>query len=170
MASFNFNANQVEGDVKDFSPIPKGKYHAVIINTELVKPNEKKTEQLKVEWEITEGPCAKRHVSNWITVSCPTSKEAQEIGLRFLKNVCESVGMAGFTDSDELCGRAHIIDIGERKDLNDATKIFNEVKRCYPSGGATVTQSAPATGGAQASTAQPTSVTTGNKPPPWAKK
>lgn len=137
MAVLNFNANNVEGDVRDFSPIPNGKYDAVIIKTDLGPANNKGTEQLKVTWEIQSGPMAKRQVSNWITVSCPTSKEAQEIGMRFLKNVCESVGIAGFTDTDELCGRAHIIDIGQRKDVNDATKVFNEVKRCYPAGAVT---------------------------------
>ena len=159
MAGFNFNANQVDGDVRDFSPIPKGKYPAVIIATELGQANEKGTEQLKVDWEITEGPCEKRRVSNWITVACPTSNEAQDIGMRFLKNICESVGIAGFTDTDELCGRAHVIDVGDRKDRTDPTKVYNEVKRCYAAGTPTAPATTPTasktTPTAQASTATP---------------
>jgi len=107
------------------------------------RPNEKGTEQLRITWEIIDGQHAKRQVSNWITVACPTSAEAQDIGLRQLKNICESCGMAGFTDTNELIGRQHIIDIGERKDLNDATKVFNEVKRCYPAGSPETAHSAP---------------------------
>jgi len=137
MAVLNFNANAVDGDVKDFSPIPNGKYDAVIIATKMEPANAKGTEQLRLTWEIQSGPMAKRQVSNWITVNCPTSKEAQDIGMRFLKNTCEAVGLAGFTDTDELCGRQHIIDVGQRKDNQDATKVFNEVKRCYPAGAAT---------------------------------
>lgn len=143
MAVLNFNANNVEGDVKDFSPIPNGKYEAIIVATKMEPANDKGTEQLKVDWQITSGPMSNRRVTNWITVACPTSTEARDIGMRFLKNICESVGMAGFTDTDELCGRQHIIDVGQRKDNRDATKVFNEVKRCYPVGAVT-TGAAPA--------------------------
>ena len=137
MAQLNFNANDVPGDNKDFSLIPKGKYTAVIIATKMENPNEKGTQQLHVTWEITEGQHAKRQVSNWITVFCPSNSEAQDIGRRQLKNICESVGLASFSDTDELCGRAHIIDVGEKKDNRDASKVYNEVKRCYPTGAAT---------------------------------
>lgn len=142
MAQMNFNANQVNGDVKDFSLIPKGKYPAVIIATKMEPTNDKGTQQLHVTWEIVDGQHAKRQVSNWITVACPSSVEAQDIGMRQLKNICEAVGLAGFTDTDEMVGRQHIIDVGERKDNRDASKIFNEVKRCYPSGSAAATPAA----------------------------
>jgi hypothetical protein len=174
MAGFQFNANAVEGDVKDFSPIPNGKYEAVVVKTEMTPANDKGTEQLKVDWQITAGPLANRHVTNWITVNCPTSKEAQEIGMRFLKNVCESVGLAGFTDTDELLGRGHIIDIGQRKDNRDATKVFNEVKRCYPSGGvatgampAPVSAPAPAATRGVPHTAPAAATATAGVKPPW---
>ena len=152
MAQMQFNANQVEGDVRDFTLIPKGKYPSVVIKTDLGRPNEKGTEQLQVTWEITDGPHKGRQVTNWITVACPSSSEARDIGLRQLKNLCEACGMAGFTDTDELCGRAHVIDVGERKDNRDATKVFNEVKRCYPSGCAAATPSAAQAGAAASST------------------
>lgn len=156
MAGFNFNANQVDGDVRDFSPLPNGKYNAVIVKTDMGQPNQKGTEQLKIEWEIADGPHAKRKVSNWITVACPSSKEAQDIGMRFLKNVCESVGLAGFTDTDELCARQHVIDVGQRADVNDKTKVFNEVKRCYPAGtAATAAAATPAASKPTAQTATP---------------
>lgn len=156
MAQLNFNANQVEGDVKDFSLLPKGKYQAVIIKTDMERPNERGTQQLHVTWEVISGPHVKRQVSNWITVVCPSSVEAQDIGMRQLKNICESVGLASFSDTDELCGRQHIIDVGEKKDNRDASKVYNEVKRCYPADGPQGTNrgtpSATTTHGAQATT------------------
>lgn len=183
MAQLNFNANQVDGDVKDFSLIPKGKYTAIIVKTDMERPNEKGTEQLRLTWEIIDGPHAKRQISNWITVACPTSKEALDIGLRQLKNVCESVGMAGFTDTDELCNRTHVIDVGERKDNRDASKIFNEVKRCYPAGTAAAAPSAPqaspqAHGGshipppppAQQAAPRPAPAAGAAGAPPWARR
>jgi hypothetical protein len=174
MAALQFNANNVEGDVKDFSPIPNGKYDAIIAATKMEPANDKGTEQLKVEWQITSGPMTNRRVTNWITVSCPTSKEAQDIGMRFLKNVCESVGMAGFTDTDELIGRQHIIDVGQRKDNRDATKTFTEVKRCYPAGAVT-TGMAPATAAAPAASpataaAKPAPAAGTKTTPPWLPK
>jgi hypothetical protein len=180
MAQMHFNANEVDGDVKDFSLIPKGKYPAVIISTKMENPNEKGTQQLHVTWEITEGPHAKRQVSNWITVACPTSVEAKDIGLRQLQNACEAVGLAGFTDTDELCGRPHIIDVGEKKDNRDASKVFNEVKRCYPAGAATAPAASQASTQAHCGshippppTAQPAqpaaSPAAAAKRPPWMK-
>lgn len=143
MAHMSFNANQVDGDVKDFSPLPTGKYSAVIVKTEMGRPNENGTEQLRVEWEVTDGTHKGRHTSNWITVACKT-QTAVDIGMRFLKNICEAVGMAGFTDTDELCGRGHIIDVGTRKKLDGSAD--SEVKRCYPVGtAAAAPQAAPAT-------------------------
>jgi hypothetical protein len=171
MASFQFNANAVEGDNRDFSPIPNGKYNAVIVKTELGQPNGKGTEQLKIEWDIVDGPHARRKVTNWITVACPSSKEAQDIGMRTLKNICEAVGLAGFTDSDELLGRQHVIDVGQRPDVNDKTKVFNEVKRCYPAG-TPATAQAPktATTPAQAPVNATAPAATGvTKTPPWKK-
>lgn len=169
MARFNFNANAVEGDVRDFSPLPNGKYNAVIVKTEMGQPNQKGTEQLKIEWEIIDGPHDSRKVSNWVTVACPSSKDAQDIGNRFLKNVCESVGLAGFSDTDDMCGRQHVIDVGQRTDLNDKTKVFNEVKRCYPAGTAVTAQSsAPVASKPTAQTvtpaAQPSTATAAAKP------
>lgn len=134
MAQMSFNANAVTGDVANFDNLPPGKYNAVIVKTELEKPNERGTEQLRIEWEVTDGPCEKRHISTWVTVACTTEKgpQAVDIGMRFLKNVCEAVGMAGFTDTDELCGRRHVIDVGTRKKQDSTTT--SEVKRCYPAG------------------------------------
>ena len=175
MAHLSFNANQVEGDVQDFAPLPKGKYNAVIIKTEMGKPNDKKTEQLKLEWEIIDGPHAKRHVSTYVTVCCPSSKTAQDIGMRFLKNVCEAVGMAGFTDTDELCGRPHIVNIEDGTPNRDG-KVFSEVKRCYPAGaGQVATQGAPKAAATvtTAPAAQAAPVGAGAAPagmPPWMKK
>lgn len=173
MAQMNFNANQVEGDVANFDRLPKGKYPAMVCKTEMCKPNEKGTEQLRIEWEVLEGPCAKRHISTWVTVAC-ANREAVDIGMRFLKNVCESVGLAGFTDTDELCNRPHVIDVGEKKRA-DGT-LDSEVKRCYPAGSTQAGSSAPQSAQPAAPvnhTATQPAAGAGAKPagarPPWMK-
>jgi len=187
MAQMKFNANAVEGDVKDFERLPKGKYTAVITKTEMCKPNDKGTEQLRLVWEVVEGPCEKRQVSNWVTVAC-ANREAVDIGMRFLKNVCESMALTGFTDTDELCGRMHVIDVGERK-KDGKDEVFSEVKRCYPAGNGggqrpdaggqmgspsagngQKLQNGEASHGATNGTAQPAQQAQGAGMPPWARK
>jgi hypothetical protein len=184
MAQMRFNANAVEGDVKDFERLPKGKYTAVITKTEMCKPNDKGTEQLRLVWEVVEGPCEKRQVSNWVTVAC-ANREAVDIGMRFLKNVCESMALTGFTDTDELCGRVHVIDVGERK-KDGKDEVFSEVKRCYPAGNgggqrpeAGGQTGAPSAGNGQkvqngeashGATSGPAQQAQGSGMPPWARK
>lgn len=176
MAQMRFNANTVEGDVKDFERLPKGKYTAVITKTEMCKPNDKGTEQLRLVWEVVEGPCEKRQVSNWVTVAC-ANREAVDIGMRFLKNVCEATALSGFTDTDELCGRVHVIDVGERK-KDGKDEVFSEVKRCYPVGSTANGGQRPEAGGQKAAGEAPHSATTngaaqpaqGAGMPPWARK
>ena len=138
MAHFPFNCNEAPAD--NHAPIPPGKYPAVIVETHMGEPNEKGTVQMRVKWQITGGPHAGLHVTNYITAICPSSQTAQDIGHRFIKNLCDSVGLASIMDTDELVGRAHIIDVGHQTKKDDAdfnAKQYREVKRCYPAGRAT---------------------------------
>lgn len=173
MSKLNFNSAQVpDGD--SFPEIVPGRYNAVIISTDLEAPNAKGTQQLKIVWEITDGPMQKGRVTNWVTVACATQM-AVDIGQRFLKNICDSIGLPSFQDTDEMCGRQHTIDV-HFPARNDGKK-FAEVKRCYPAGSA-----AAVTTHAQPARAEPppmdmaaqTTQTTQTRPaakatPPWAK-
>jgi hypothetical protein len=120
---------------------------AAIDKTEMGKANEKGTEQLMIEWAIIDGACKGRKVRNYITVCCPTSEQAQQIGMRFLKNVCESVGIAGFSDTDELCGRPHQIEVDHETKtpakVGETAKVFATVKRTFPAGAQVATAMAP---------------------------
>ena len=180
MAHLNYNANDHE-DMKDMTPVPKGKYSAIIESTKLGESKgEKHTQQLEITWVIVGGEHDGRKVTNWVTVACDTAV-ARDIGMRFIKNICEAVGIAGFTDTDELVGREHVIDVGSVKKQGDGgDKEFSEVKRCYPAGTAPTAPSAsqtrpantaPANTPAQATTqqARPTPPAGGAGRPPWMK-
>lgn len=171
MAQFQFNSNDVDGNVDDRTPLPPGRYQAIIDKTEMGAPNANNTVQLMVEWGITDGPHKDRKVRNYVTVECPKSDKARDIGLRFLKNVCESVGIAGFTDTDELCNRPHIIEVAPQKDKPE----FSEVKRTYPAGaGVPVSGPPPVQQAASFETAVPVQEAPKVAPtanvPPWARK
>lgn len=143
MAQWEFNTDEVEGDIGgDFAPIPKGRYKAVVTRTELGQPNEKGTQQLRVEHQITEGQFSGRTVTTYITITCPHSPEAQSIGRRLIKSICEACGMKGFSDTDELVGRGHEVDVADGKPKQDG-RVFSEVKRAYPSAGAAAAPRAP---------------------------
>jgi hypothetical protein len=161
MAQFQFHNQMVEGDMLDSIPVPPGRYAAMIDKTEIGAPNEKGTVQLMTEWVIIDGQHKDRKVRNYTTIECPTSDTARDIGLRFLKNICESVGIAGFSDTDELCNRPHIIEVViEKRQKGD----FATVKRTYPSGA-----TSPAPAPAAPAHSAPAQAPTGNLPP-WARK
>ena len=82
MAQFQFNSNVIDGNVPDMTPVPPGRYQAMIDKTEMVNPNEKGTVQLMTEWDIIDGPHKGRKVRNYTTVECPTSDTARDIGSR----------------------------------------------------------------------------------------
>lgn len=181
MARLNYNANE-HGDMRDdFAPLPKGRYQAIIEATKLGEPRgEKHTQQLEVTWTVVGGEFNGRKVTNWIAVACDTAV-AKDIGMRQIKNICEAVGLAGFTDTDELCGREHVIDVGELKKQKDGKEVvYAEVKRCYPSNApATATQTAQARPQASAPAnttapqqAQPAASTPppSASVPPWARR
>lgn len=134
MAHLNYNANEHE-EMRDMTPLPKGKYNAIIEATKLGEAKgDKYTQQLEITWVVVGGEHEGRKVTNWVTVACDTAV-ARDIGMRFLRNVCEAVGLAGFTDTDELCGRQHVIDVGTvKKERDGKAEEYGEVKRCYPTG------------------------------------
>ena len=67
MALINFNCNNVPDDIP--VPVPPGKHRAVIVKTEMGEvKGEKNTQQLKITWQITDGPAkdGKPKKSSWI--------------------------------------------------------------------------------------------------------
>lgn len=181
MAHLNYNANEHE-EMRDMSPLPKGKYNAIIEATKLGEAKgDKHTQQLEITWTVVGGEHDGRKVTNWVTVACDTVV-ARDIGLRFLRNVCEAVGLAGFTDTDELCGRQHVIDVGTvKKERDGKVEEYGEVKRCYAlgNGGGQKTeaggQSGAVSGGGQKTEDGGQKGTGNGQPananlPPWARK
>ena len=173
MATLNFNCNDAP-KMDDFSPIPDGKYNAVIIESDLVGPNEKGTVQLKLVWKITSGQYEGRQVTAYFTYKCANAT-AEEIGHRQIGNVGEAVGVPYIGDTEELHGREHIISVGTAKP-NTNGKVYNEIKRCYPLGGAAAAvatptpSAAPATVAAAAAVPQPAAPANNTKPFPWGNK
>ena len=128
MATFNFDINEVQSDKFVTTP---GYYNAMITETTLREPNAKGTQQLQLTWKTDNNEI----IRSSYTVICPTSVDAEQIGKRFLKNLCESVGMLGFRDTNELCCKQHVILVKEdtpRLMPDGSSKVFLKVVGAYP--------------------------------------
>jgi len=127
MPGFTFNCNEAP-EPQDFSPLEPGEYPAMIIDSGI---DEKKngTEQVWLQYEVIDGASKGRKIRHWYTVKC-ANEQAVEIGLRQLRNVCESMGLAGITQTEELHDKPLVIVVGFRKD----DKERNEVKNVKPFG------------------------------------
>jgi hypothetical protein len=167
MAYFQFNTQQVAPDERDMGPLPKGDYIAEVCETDMGKPNAKGTVQLMVKWKVVEGAMKDRTLRNYVTVECPSSQTAQDIGWRFLRQLCESVGLSQFNDTDELCGRRHLIQTGIVKD--NAGKEFAEVLRCKPAGQASAPATTQSTAPQAAAPATAAAPSPSGVKPPWAR-
>ena len=126
MASFSFNVNEVQSDKFVTKP---GYYNAMITETILKDPNMKGTQQLQITWKTDDNSI----IRTSYTVICPTNVEAEQIGKRFLKQVCESIGMIGFRDTNELCCKQHVILVKEDSRLmpDGTNKTFLKVVSAY---------------------------------------
>jgi len=160
MSQFQFSTSTVQGEHSESeTPLPKGTYNAAITSVEPQKENEKGTKQLLITWTVADGGHRGRTVRNYVTFHCPTSADAQNIGLRFLKNICQSIGKPAVSDTSDFLGVPHVIKVGTTKPKQGSNEVYAEVKMTYPKGSAPDTaeeKTTPATG-------QP-------QPRPWERK
>ena len=147
MSQFTFNPNTVQGEHGEAEALPKGIYTAAITGVEEQRENDKGTRQLLITWAVADGEHRGRTVRNYVTFHCPTSAEAQTIGLRFLKNICQSIGRPAVNDTSDFLGVPHVIKVGASKPKQGSTETYAEVKMTYPRGSApSAAEAAPAAG------------------------
>lgn len=95
-----FDANDVEPQ-QDFTPIPPGKYAAMIIESDL-KPTKAGTGHfLELVWQIIDGDHEGRKVWSRLNLDNPNEK-AVEIAKRELSSVCHALDKLKIADSSEL--------------------------------------------------------------------
>src|SRR6202162_3824620 len=82
-----------EGDGQ-FELLPPGMYTAQIIESDLVPTKSGSGQMLKLTFEIIEGPLSRRRVWENLNI-INRSEDAQAIGQRALKKICEAVGHTG---------------------------------------------------------------------------
>lgn len=174
MAQINFNVSDAPVRAPA-GPIPEGWYKGVIVKTDVKATKAGTGQYLETETEIIEGQYKGRKVWDRINYRNP-SATAQRIGQEALRELCESIGVAGLRDTVELHNRPFAAKIGIERDKEGQYDDKNTTKRYAPvtkyaeltgNGSAAAAPAAPAA----ASDAGTVTEESNNKPaPPWAKR
>jgi hypothetical protein len=125
-----FDPSQYKGTTYD--PLPIGIYSAQIIEAEITVPQSQDGQNIKLVWQITEGDYANRQVWQHITFA-HSNAQAQEIGRRQLKDLCEACGITTSISGPEPF--KHIpckIRVGIKKDKDGVYDDRNVVTRVWP--------------------------------------
>ena len=124
MATINFNASEIAPSA-GFTPIPAGKYVAVINDSEMKPTKSGGGHYLQFEFEIIEGDYAGRKLWARLNLDNP-NPDAVHIARADLSAICHAVNILTPTDSVELHNLPLVIVVKCRKNLED--EIVNEIK------------------------------------------
>jgi Protein of unknown function (DUF669) len=128
---FSFNADQEEG-TKPRSLIPRGTYTAEAVKVDLKTTKNGRGQIVNLDWLITEGEHAERHVFQSCLVR-HDSAQAQAFGRAKLKDVCTAVGATGeITDLDILLNKPVAIVVGIETDKSGNYGDRNKVAMVRP--------------------------------------
>jgi hypothetical protein len=125
-----FDPSQEEGT--KFDPLPIGVYLAQIIEAAVTVPQSLDGYGINTTWEIIEGEYEGRRVWQRIILQ-HSSTEAQRIGRRELKDLCDACGISkGFNSVEPLKFIHCKIRVGIEKDKNGVYDDKNKVTRVCP--------------------------------------
>lgn len=167
MTQYNFNCNEAPEPV-DFSPMPINTECIMeIIASEIGAANEKGTQQLQLTFKVVDGEFKGREINEWYSIICPISQQAVEISQRAIRQICESIGLVSFTQTEELHNKPMIVRVGH-KEANADGDVYNRVKMVKPYGNvAPSTNTTNAAPPAQAGTDAATAPTAATRKKPW---
>jgi hypothetical protein len=125
MASINFNANEVEPS-SGFTPIPAGKYLAVITDDEMKDAASGKGRYLSLTFEIIEGECTGRKL--WSRLNLENANPmAVDIARKELSAICRAVKVMQLSDTVQLHNLPLVITVRCKKNA-ETGEMQNEIK------------------------------------------
>jgi hypothetical protein len=163
MADLNW-FNPMDHDEVDFSPLPPGKYTAIISKSEFRENKSSNGTHLNLEFTIVEGEHKNRKVFANLNIHNP-NETAMKIAKGHLSAICKSVNVLRPSDSSQLHDKPLIITVKCRKN-NETGDIVNDISKYEP----------PTPTGVSAQTAAPAAVSAPTQVPPkpalapWVKK
>ena len=158
----NFNADEHENE---FTPIPAGKYPAVITESEMVE-TKAHGHMLKLTHEIIDGPNKGRKVWANLNLDC-ASETAVKIAKINLADICRAVGVLHPWDSGELHNKPMLIKLTVRPET-DEYPASNDIKAWEPINKTPQLPGMPADASTQAADTKPVEAPASNKKP-WEK-
>jgi hypothetical protein len=142
----NFNANDVP-PMGDFSPLPEGKYEAMIVESETIQNANGNGSHLKLTLVVTRGEYEGRNLWHRLNLENPSEKAVQ-IARGQLSAICRAVGVLTPKDSADLHSLPMIVAVKqEQYDGGVSNKITSFAARngAAPSAIAPVPSKAPTT-------------------------
>lgn len=123
-----FDAAKVEPNSSG-SPIPKGEYQVVMIESEKVEAKSGNGQMLKLSFQIVEGQHKGRKLTDRLNI-WNSNAEAAKIAAGTLSAICRAVNVYEPGDSSELHNRqlTAVVDVKAQPD----GRVFNEVKGYKP--------------------------------------
>lgn len=109
----NFDANQVPPS-GDFSPIPEGKYEAMIVDSDMVNNASGNGAHLKLTFVVTQGECEGRNLWHRLNLQNPSEKAVQ-IARGQLSAICRAVGVMTPQDSTQLHNLPLIVNVKQEQ-------------------------------------------------------
>ena len=163
-----FDANNVEPNQQDFSPLPAGEYKVMVVNSDVAPVKSGNGEALKLELMVCEGEYENRRLFANLNI-IHSSQQAQQIGQGQLSALCHAIGKLKVDDSNELHDIPFIAKVAVKNDQTYGPQ--NEVKafKSINSGGGGASAGAP-TGQPSAPSAPQqtaTGATAGQGKRPW---
>jgi hypothetical protein len=125
-----FDPSQYEGT--SFNLLPVGVYPAQIIEAAVSQPQSLDGYGIDLTWQIAEGEHENRRVWQRITFQ-HSSNQAQDIGRREFKDLCDACGITkGFNSVEPLKFIPCKIRVGIKKDKDGVYDDKNKVTRVWP--------------------------------------
>lgn len=178
MAQFSFDTGSVEKRESNYELLPAGWYTAQAVESEIVPLKSGNGSALKLTFEVLAE--AHRGRKLWVRLNVRHSNpQAEQIAQQQLRELCDSIGLARFSDTAELHYKPVQVKVKIRKDDTGQYEDQNEVSGFKPAGSAAAPAGARAVpparppaapaAGAQAP-AQAPSPTPSAPTPPWMKR
>lgn len=111
-----YDAN-VHEPMGDFTPLPKGEYRAIAVESEMKATKAGTGQYLQIEWQVVAGDYNERKLWSRLNLDNPNEK-AVEIAQRELSSICRAVGVMKPKNSEELHDKPLLlsVDVEERND------------------------------------------------------
>jgi hypothetical protein len=125
-----FDPTTQEGNSWDVLPV--GEYVAQVVEASILKPNSGDGYYLALTWKIIEGDYEGRQVWQRITY-LHSSEQAQTIGRRTLKDLCDALGVnEQVKDAEVFLFKPARIRLGIEKDKQGVYADKNRISRILP--------------------------------------